>query len=237
MSFLNFDRKQWTWLVFDCGTFGFSTLTLSTLLPVLFKQIYEHGNLSSSTDVVSAWGYCSSFAALIGCFCSPFLGAVADAYSWRKRCIVGSVLLAITGVTCLAFSDAMSVGWVVFLGFVSAVTCGYYFAVNMYNAMMPFCFEPESLHTASCISCGLSNVGAAVTSSILLAVTVNGNSDAIQPSTVTLLLCFSAGWLAFFVLLFLLSVPEPQASSTDAYRTQHPLARICDTLRCPPCWG
>lgn len=223
-------RPQWAWTLYNTGSFGFATSTLHTLLPVLFKQTAT-GALDTH-EITAAWGYVVSVANCGTLITSPCIGSWADATAHRKLVVVVAGIMAILGVQgAVVFTHTSWIGMFICSTFIFA---GYGIADTMCNAILPFVFEKEQLHTASCMSCSFSNIGAAITIGALLIVTGQNKDSNISSTEAQIAVWIATIWYVIYNVLFAMWVEEPPASLKDEasqeQTEQNVLARIGDTL-------
>ena len=128
-TFWLLSQEQWAWTLFDAGCWGYASVTINTLVPLVFKQDAPEdeqkyvsaiwANLVAAGSLCSScvWINCGSVrpnyrnqsdtgTVLAGIIC-PFFGAILDLYGWRKI----AVLLTSVGMcTCLSiFASVRSV--------------------------------------------------------------------------------------------------------------------------------
>jgi len=199
--------EQWGWSLLDAGSFGFASVTLNTLLPVIFNQ-HQKG-VTQPHNIIAAWGYVMSASNLVGFLLSPCLGTYVDVTSRRKLVLVSFAIVAILGgVAAIASSYESHVAMMVFT---AIAMVGYNATCFIYNSMMMFIFPTEKIHTASCVSCSFSNLGATFTLIILLIVILGHHADEsdIPKSAALTIVVIGTVWYAAFLTFFAFTVNEP----------------------------
>lgn len=223
-----FDRAQWSWILFDLGSFGFCTVTINTYMPIFFKE--HHFSHLDPHLVTAYWGYAMSIAMSIGAVAGPLVGAAADYYSARKYLLF--VLSIAAGAACLVFPFAVTeIGVHASIACVAVTYLAYLLSTGLYNSMLVSIFTSQARHSASTIATSCGNAGAAVllTAGYLLVHYESGGTAIEANPTVqhtvlpgsatevpipgdTMKLVFSvccAWWLTFAIPLMLWT-PEPQ---------------------------
>jgi len=195
---------QWSWIAYDAGSFGFSSATLHTLLPVLFKHAAT-GSLQSH-EIAAAWGYQSTAAQVSTCFMAPFVGSYADMAARRKLLTGLGAVLALCGAMFASVVSQYSWQWM-FVGTV-LTSVGYGWAITMCNSLLPFVFAREELHTASCLSCAISNVGGA-SMIVMLLLVLGMNKNAVTHETALWAVSLSGMWFLCFNAFFYNNTEEP----------------------------
>lgn len=86
-------KREWSWILYDCGNSAYSMAITTALFPVLF-QMY-----SSKSMML---GYYNSLASIIISLLSPILGSIADYKDKKKRFFLFFALLGIFTTGALA---------------------------------------------------------------------------------------------------------------------------------------
>lgn len=86
-------KREWSWILYDCGNSAYSMAITTALFPVLF-QMY-----SSNSMIL---GYYNSLASIIISLLSPILGSIADYKDKKKRFFLFFALLGIFATGALA---------------------------------------------------------------------------------------------------------------------------------------
>jgi len=226
--------SQWSWAFFDCGSFGFHVATASTLLPTLFKQVASTS--LAKNEVTAAWGYTLSAAHITTCVLMPCFGSYADNTARRKCLTVAFALLAINGAVCAAIFQE---SWQALLVCSCVSTVGYTIAVTLYNSLLPFVFDKDSVTAGSFVSCALSNVGAAAMMTLVLVLlTVKGEmKDNIPEGTTFAVVGAASMWWILFNTCFAYHVPEPPEADTAGASPKGVLASLYHTLQGDEMWA
>lgn len=93
-------RAIWGWALYDWANSAFATTVIAGLFPIFFKREYAAG--LPAVESSFRLGVATSLASLVVAIASPILGAAADNHRSRKRWLLLSAALGITGVVALA---------------------------------------------------------------------------------------------------------------------------------------
>ncbi|MFW6360109.1 MAG: MFS transporter [Spirochaetota bacterium] len=86
-------RTIWSWALYDWANSAFATTVMAGFFPVFFKSYWaDPTNLQESTFYL---GMANSLASIIVAALAPFLGAVADRGSTKKRFLVSFAFLGV----------------------------------------------------------------------------------------------------------------------------------------------
>lgn len=86
-------KREWSWILYDCGNSAYSMAITTALFPVLF-QMYSSNSMML--------GYYNSLASIIISLLSPILGSIADYKDKKKRFFLFFALLGIFTTGALA---------------------------------------------------------------------------------------------------------------------------------------
>ncbi|AUI71573.1 MFS transporter [Companilactobacillus alimentarius] len=81
---MRFNKKQWSWILYDWANSGYGIIVTTAVLPVYFKSVAQASGVSAS-NATAFWGYANSFGTLLVSILAPVLGALADYPHHKKR--------------------------------------------------------------------------------------------------------------------------------------------------------
>lgn len=148
------DNKKiiWSWALYDFANSAFTTLVVTFVYSTYFTK-------SIATDEVlgtNLWSYSISICAILVAILSPFLGALADSYSIRKKIMFVSTLVCVVSTSLLFFSSSsMLLSIVIFTIANIAFELGTVFC----NAYLPEITSSNKIGKVSGFSWGLGYVG------------------------------------------------------------------------------
>lgn len=88
------NKKEWSWILYDCGNSAYSMAITTALLPVYFGMFKK----GQSMDL----GYFNSLASIIVAVLSPILGTIADYRGYKKKFFSVFFMLGVVATGTLA---------------------------------------------------------------------------------------------------------------------------------------
>ncbi|MFG1478813.1 MFS transporter [Xanthobacter sp. V4C-4] len=225
------------WILFDPACQPYFTL----ITTFIFAPYFASAVAPTPAEGQALWGFATGAAGLIIAFCSPVLGAVADASGRRKPWIALFGAMLIIGSSLLWFAVPGDESRIPLILAAFAVgTIGVEFATVFNNAMMPNLAPPERLGRLSGTGWAAGYFGGLISLAIMLAL------FSTQPETGLTLLGhppafgldaalregdrlsgpFTAAWFALLVLPLFLLVPDPPAAMPMTVAVKTGLSRI-----------
>lgn len=90
------DRKELrAWALYDCGNSAFATTIMVAILPTFYSEVAA-SNLEKHV-ATAYWGYTASIALIIITLIGPIAGTLADILSSKKRFLLLSTIIGMTG--------------------------------------------------------------------------------------------------------------------------------------------
>ena len=130
------------WVLFDWAAQPFFTL----IITFVYAPFFASAIAADPVQGQAMWGFATAAAGLVIAFCSPVLGAIADAGGRRKPWIATFGLLIVVGSALLWYGrpGAPETIPLVLAAYVIG-TIGIEFATVFNNAMMPSLVPPEQV--------------------------------------------------------------------------------------------
>ncbi|MDQ0505034.1 MFS transporter [Xanthobacter agilis] len=237
--FTDSERRRATlgWILFDPACQPYFTL----ITTFIFAPYFASAVAPTPAEGQALWGFATGAAGLFIAFCSPVLGAVADASGRRKPWIAlfGAMLMIGSGLLWFATPGDESRIPLILVAF-AVGTIGVEFATVFNNAMMPNLAPPERLGRLSGIGWAAGYFGGLVSLAVMLAffstrpdtgLTLLGAPPAFGLDAATrqgdrLSGPFTAVWFAVLVLPLFLLVPDPPAAMPMTVAAKTGLSRI-----------
>ena len=98
---LKFNKKIWSWSFYDWANSAFSTTVVAGFFPIFFEKYWsDPGDVIQSTFQL---GLANSISSIFVALISPFLGAIADKGSKRKKFLITFAFLGILMTGSLFF--------------------------------------------------------------------------------------------------------------------------------------
>lgn len=117
---MKLSRAQLSWILYDMANAAFALIVRTVFAPIFFKN-YAAENLAPAV-ATSYWGFVSSAAGIAAGILTPWLGAIADANSGRKKYLGIFMSAGILATVALCFArrgDASLVLWLYFISLVA----------------------------------------------------------------------------------------------------------------------
>ena len=196
-----------SWSLYDWANSTFSITVMAGFFPIFFKQYW-----STAADVtLSTWylGLANSIASILVASLAPFLGAIADKASVKKKLLI---FFAFIGVISTGSLSMVSQGyWRVAIIFYIAASVGFMSANIFYDSLLPSVAPKEKRDFVSSLGFALGYIGGAILFLINVTMYLNpefyGIADA--PSAIKISFLTVAVWWAVFSIPILIFVKEP----------------------------
>ena len=201
------DRKQIiSWSLYDCANSTFSTTVIAGFFPIFFQQYW-----STASDVtVSTWylGLANSLASIAVASLAPFLGAIADKASVKKRLLI---FFAFIGIISTGALSMVGQGyWKIAAVFYVVASVGFMSANIFYDSLLPSVASKQKRDFVSSLGYSLGYIGGGILFLVNVAMYLKpqffGIADA--PSAIKLSFLTVAVWWAIFTLPILIFVKE-----------------------------
>ena len=147
-----------SWSLYDWANSTFSTTVMAGFFPIFFKQYWS----TASEVTVSTWylGLANSIASIIVASLAPFLGAIADKASVKKKLLL---LFAYIGVISTGSLSMVSQGqWKIAIIFYVAASIGFMSANIFYDSLLPSVAPKEKREFVSSLGYALGYIGGAI---------------------------------------------------------------------------
>lgn len=196
-----------SWSLYDWANSTFSTTVMAGFFPIFFKQYWS----TASEVTVSTWylGLANSIASIIVASLAPFLGAIADKASVKKKLLI---LFAFIGIISTGSLSMVSQGqWKIAIIFYVAASIGFMSANIFYDSLLPSVAPKEKREFVSSLGYALGYIGGAILFLINVTMYLNpqfyGITDA--PTAIKLSFLTVAIWWAVFSIPVIIFIKEP----------------------------
>jgi len=200
-----------SWSLYDWANSTFSTTVMAGFFPLFFKQYW-----STSTDVtVSTWylGLANSAASVLVASLAPFLGAIADKASVKKKLLI---FFAFIGVISTGSLSIVSQGqWKIAIIFYVIASIGFMSANIFYDSLLPSVASYQKRDFVSSLGYALGYIGGAILFLINVTMYLNPKFYGITDAATAIKLSFLtvAIWWAIFSIPILIFVKEPSVQN------------------------
>ena len=206
------NKKVWAWTVYDWANSAFSTTVMAGFFPIFFEKYWSNPN-----DVIQSTyqlGWANSLASIVVAALAPFLGAIADRGSAKKKfliffCYMGVVM---TGGLYMVGQGQWQMAVMVYI----AASVGFMGANIFYDSLLPSVAPKEKMNYVSSLGFAIGYIGGGLLFLINVLMYLHPQWFGIADATTAIKLSFLsvAVWWGVFTIPLLLFVPEPQISDS-----------------------
>jgi len=204
---LDDNKSIWSWAMYDWANSAFATTVMAGFFPLFFKGYWA--NPDNPAESTFTLGLANSAASVIVAAMAPFLGAVADRGSAKKRFLflftfLGCVMTG--GLWLVARGD-----WPLAVAFYVAANVGFSGGMSFYDSLLPGVASEKRVDYASSLGYALGYIGGGLLFLLnvlmYLKPALFGIADG--PTAIRLAFLSVALWWAIFSLPVFLFVAEP----------------------------
>ena len=206
------NKKVWAWSMYDWANSAFSTTVMAGFFPIFFEKYW-----SNPDDVIQSTyqlGWANSLASIVIAALAPFLGAIADRGSAKKKfliffCYMGMVM---TGGLYMVGQGQWQMAVMVYI----AASVGFMGANIFYDSLLPSVASKEKMNYVSSLGFALGYIGGGLLFLINVLMYLHPQWFGIADAATAIKLSFLsvAVWWGVFTIPLLLFVPEPQISDS-----------------------
>ena len=199
-----------SWSLYDWANSTFSTTVMAGFFPIFFKQYWS----TSAEVTVTTWylGLANSIASILVATLAPFLGAIADKASVKKRLLIFFAFLGIISTGTLSIINQGQ--WIIAIVFYVTASIGFMSANIFYDSLLPSVAPKEKRDFVSSFGYALGYIGGGILFLINVLMYLKpelfGISDA--ASAIKLSFLTVAIWWAVFSIPIMVFVKEPSVS-------------------------
>ena len=212
------DKKSiWSWAMYDWANSAFATTVMAGFFPLFFKAYWaDPADPAYSTLCL---GIANSAAAMIVAILSPFLGAIADRCSARKKFLFFFSFLGIilSGALWLVAQG----NWVVAALFYVGASIGFSGGYTFYDALLPAVASRDRMDYTSSLGFAMGYIGGGLLFLVNVVMYLKPGLFGIPDGATAIRLSFLsvALWWALFSLPIFLFVEEPRAEDAQGLST------------------
>ncbi|MFL3027390.1 MAG: MFS transporter [Candidatus Neomarinimicrobiota bacterium] len=148
-------RSVWSWALYDWANSAYATTVMAGFFPLFFKEYWaDPNNPNQSTFYL---GMANSIYAIVVAAIAPFLGAIADQGSKKKKFLIFFAFLGsiMTGGLCIVNQGY----WQMAVLFYMIATIGFASANIFYDALLPDVASEKKVDSVSAFGYGLGYLG------------------------------------------------------------------------------
>ncbi|MFQ6676843.1 MAG: MFS transporter [Fidelibacterota bacterium] len=202
------NKKIWAWSMYDWANSAFSTTVMAGFFPIFFEKYW-----SNPDDVIQSTyqlGFANSVASIFIAALAPFLGAIADKGSAKKKfliffCYLGVVMTA--GLFIVGQGE-----WQLALMLFVASTVGFMGANIFYDSLLPSVAPKEKVNYVSSLGFAMGYIGGGLLFLVNVFMYLNPHWFGIPDASTAIKLSFLsvAVWWGLFAIPLVIFVPEPE---------------------------
>lgn len=148
-------RSIYAWALYDWANSAFATTVMAGFFPVFFSAYWAVG--ASAEQGTFYLGFANSLGSAIVAVMAPFLGAIADWGSYKKRLLA---FFALLGSVMTASLYVLQLGnWPMAVLFYSLGVVGFSGANTFYDALLPFVASERKVDFVSSLGYSLGYIG------------------------------------------------------------------------------
>jgi len=201
----------WAWAFYDWANSAFATTVMAGFFPVFFKSYWaDPTNLQQSTFYL---GTANSVSAIIVAALAPFLGAVADRGSAKKKFLLFFAFLGIIMTGALWF---VRMGyWQLAVVFYVTATVGFSGGNIFYDSLLPGIASEKKVDYVSSLGFSLGYIGGGLLFLVNVLMYLKPELFGISDGATAIRISFVsvAVWWALFSIPIMIFVPEPKMES------------------------
>lgn len=201
-------KTIWSWSLYDWANSAFATTVMAGFFPVFFKEYWA--NQANVTESTFYLGLANSIGSILVAALAPFLGAIADRWTGKKKFL-----------TLFAFIGVISTGslWMVHQGQWQLAAAFYVFGALgfsggniFYDSLLPGVASREKVDYASSLGFALGYLGGGLLFLVNVLMFLNPGWFGIPdgPTAIRISFLTVAIWWAVFSLPVMLWVKEPK---------------------------
>ena len=209
------DQKKsiWSWAMYDWANSAFATTVMAGFFPIFFSQ-YWSANVSG-VDTTARLAIANSIASLIVALLAPFLGAIADKGSAKKKFLF---TFAFIGVIMTGGLFMVHQGHWQQAAFMYVIaTIGFSGANIFYDSLLPSIASEKKIDHVSSLGFAMGYIGGGLLFLVNVLMYLKPEMFGIADGTTAIKIAFVsvAVWWALFSIPIFMVVKEPKSEITN----------------------
>ena len=201
-------RSIWSWAMYDWANSAFATTVMAGFFPVFFGAYWSSG--VSNVDTTARLGFANSIASIIVALLAPFLGAIADKGTAKKKFLF---TFAFIGVIMTAALFMVKEGqWQMAAFFYVIATIGFSGGNIFYDSLLPGVASEKKVDHVSSLGFAMGYIGGGLLFLVNVIMYLKPELFGIADGGVAIRISFLsvAVWWALFSIPVFLWVKEPE---------------------------
>lgn len=201
-------KKVFSWTLYDWANSAFATTVMAGFFPIFFEKYWSNPDFVDKSTFYL--GLSNSVGSLIVAIMAPFLGAISDTGSTKKKFLFTFAFLGILSTSLLFFVQQGD--WQLAAALYVVGTIGFSSGNVFYDSLLPAVAKKPKYDFVSSLGYSMGYLGGGVLFIINILMYQNPHWFGIQDSTTAIRLSFVtvAVWWAVFSIPIFLFVPEPK---------------------------
>ncbi|MEE9612631.1 MAG: MFS transporter [Desulfatiglandales bacterium] len=207
------DRKTiFGWAMYDWANSAFATTVMAGFFPIFFKTYWSYGaDVNVSTAQL---GFGNSIASLFVAVLAPFLGAIADKGSAKKKFLIFFAYLGVLMTASLFLVQKGAWAWAIFVYVMGII--GFSGANTFYDALLPGVASEDKIDYVSGLGYGMGYLGGGLLflGNVLMTLMPERFGLADAEEAVRYSFVCVAIWWGVFTVFTILWVPEEKTTAS-----------------------
>jgi UMF1 family MFS transporter len=201
-------KKVFSWTLYDWANSAFATTVMAGFFPIFFEKYWSNPELVDQSTFYL--GVSNSAGSLIVAMMAPFLGAVSDTGSTKKKFLFTFAFLGILATSLLWFVQQGDWQLAAILYAVGAI--GFASSNVFYDSLLPSVAKKHEFDFVSSLGYSMGYLGGGVLFIINILMYQNPQWFGIPDATTAIRLSFVsvAVWWGIFSIPIFLFIPEPK---------------------------
>ncbi len=221
-----------SWSLYDWANSAFATTVMAAFFPIFFSEYWSLGQDASVSTFFL--GIANSTASLVVAVMAPFLGAIADSGSYRKKFLVFFAFLGALMTSCLWLLKSGQWGLAILFYVVACI--GFSGGNTFYDSLLPCVASDKKVDFVSALGFSLGYIGGGLLFLINVLMYLMPNLFGISSSVEAVKISFltvGIWWLVFSIPLLLFVKEDNNGKNTKISESCKTGAKnIVTTLKC-----
>ncbi len=204
-------KTVWGWVMYDWANSAFATTVMAGFFPIFFKQYWSYGvDVNMSTAQL---GFGNSLASLFVALMAPFLGAIADKGSAKKKFLLFFAYLGVLMTAGLFLVHKGQWGMAIFVYAMGII--GFSGANVFYDAILPGITGEDKIDYVSSLGFSMGYLGGGLLFLINVLMTLMPQKFGLPDATAAVRVSFLsvAFWWGMFTIFTIAWVPEGKSTA------------------------
>ncbi len=207
-------KAVWGWAMYDWANSAFATTVMAGFFPIFFKQYWSYGaDVNMSTAKL---GLGNSIASIIVALMAPFLGAISDKGSVRKKFLIFFAYMGVLMTAALFLVQKGDWALAIFIYIMGII--GFSGANIFYDSLLPSVADENEIDFVSGLGYSMGYLGGGILFLVNVLMTLMPGKFGLPDSGTAVRYSFLsvAVWWGVFTIFTILWVPEERTPATSS---------------------